>query len=78
MQIRIGFVNNARELSLTIDGTQEEVEAKINEALENQKLLTLTDNKGTIHTLRTSEVIYVLIGAEKKETVGFAGIFKES
>lgn len=73
MDIKFGFADNARELTISAEGTQEELTEKINAALSAGELLELKDEKGRKYLVRTDRVIYVEVGAVKPQAVGFAG-----
>ncbi|APT93073.1 ATP-binding protein [Corynebacterium phocae] len=74
MDIRIGFADTARELVVRSNGTQEELTAKINEALGGNAVVELADDKGKKYIIRTDRIVYVEIGPSKPHAVGFAGV----
>ncbi|QPK79711.1 DUF3107 domain-containing protein [Corynebacterium lizhenjunii] len=73
MDIRIGFADTARELTLRATGTQEELTRTINAAVDQGTTLELEDDKGQKYLIRTDRVVYVAVGPAKARTVGFAG-----
>ena len=73
MDIKVGFADNSRELTIKAEGSQEELTQKVNSALASGELLELEDAKGRKYLVRTDRVIYVEIGAVKTQAVGFIG-----
>lgn len=72
MDIRIGIANTPRELSFESNQTRAEVEAVVAGALESgAKLVSLTDEKGTVYLVPTASLAYVEIGSEESRRVGF-------
>ncbi|GAA1473588.1 DUF3107 domain-containing protein [Corynebacterium felinum] len=74
MDIKIGFADSPRELVVSSNESQEEVTAKVSEALHaGVGVLELTDDKGRRYLVRNDRIAYVEIGALTARTVGFAG-----
>ena len=73
MDIKFGFADTARELVISAAGDQAELTQKINSALADNSTLELEDDKGRKYLVRTDRVVYVEVGAAKKQSVGFAG-----
>ncbi|AEG81127.1 DUF3107 domain-containing protein [Corynebacterium ulcerans] len=74
MDIKIGFSDSPRELVISSRETQDEVVARVSEALANDTgLLTLTDEKGNQYLVRNSRISYVEVGTSNARTVGFSG-----
>ena len=73
MDIKFGFAETARELVISAAGDQAELTQKINSALADNSTLELEDDKGRKYLVRTDRVVYVEVGAAKKQSVGFAG-----
>ena len=79
MQIKVGFVHNARELAITIDTSGEQAKsqddyvAEIENFLrsEDNQTLTIEGTKGARYVLVRAQVAYVEVGAESKNSVGF-------
>ncbi|ADK28333.1 DUF3107 domain-containing protein [Corynebacterium pseudotuberculosis] len=74
MDIKIGFSDSPRELVVSSRETQDEVVARVSEALANDSgLLTLTDENGNRYLVRNSQISYVEVGNSNTRTVGFSG-----
>ncbi|MFP7366348.1 DUF3107 domain-containing protein [Corynebacterium callunae] len=74
MDIKVGFTDSARELVISANLQQEEVAAKVSEALANDAgVLELNDEKGRLYIIRNSRIAYVEVGTNTPRTVGFAG-----
>lgn len=74
MDIKVGFADNARELVISTDLGQEEVAAKVAQALADESgVLDLGDEKGRRYLIRNSRIAYVEVGTASPRTVGFAG-----
>lgn len=74
MQIKIGFVHNAREIVLESNEPQDDVANKLESFLgssEEHATLTLDSDKGSRIVLVRDKVAYVEIGSESKNSVGF-------
>ncbi|WP_080561517.1 DUF3107 domain-containing protein [Corynebacterium jeikeium] len=79
MQIKVGFVHNARELAITIDAksgqakSQDEYVAEIENFLRSgeNETLTIEGAKGARYVLVRGQIAYVEVGAEAKNSVGF-------
>lgn len=74
MEITIGVQNQSRELTLETNESSDDVAAKITAALENSKVLELTDDKGRRVLVPTASIGYVQIGSEDQRPVGFGAI----
>ncbi|AKK02555.1 DUF3107 domain-containing protein [Corynebacterium epidermidicanis] len=74
MDIKIGFTDSPRELTIATDASQDEVRAKVAAALEAESgVLELSDDRGRQYLVRNSRIAYVEIGAANARTVGFIG-----
>ncbi|WP_408925284.1 DUF3107 domain-containing protein [Corynebacterium sp. YSMAA1_1_F7] len=79
MQIKVGFVHNARELAITIDTSGEQAKSQDDYVAEIENFLRSEDNqtltiegaKGARYVLVRAQVAYVEVGAESKNSVGF-------
>lgn len=80
MEVRIGLVNTAREISLETSQTPAEIEKLVSDALasfwdkgENSvpTVLKLTDDKGKLYLVAAMNIAYVEIGSDKSRAVGF-------
>ncbi|MEJ6507777.1 MAG: DUF3107 domain-containing protein [Microbacteriaceae bacterium] len=73
MDIRIGIINNPRELILQSSQSLDEIESAIAAALANENgSLRLEDEKGHIFVVASRTLAFVEIGQEKSRKVGFA------
>jgi hypothetical protein len=65
MEVRIGVVYTARELTVETDETADKVSDAIERALANgDKLLWLTDSKGRRVGVPTDKIAYVEVAAD--------------
>ena len=74
MEIKIGIQHSARELSLEINQTSEEVEAAVAAALKDDGVLTLTDEKDRKVLVPAAKIAYVELGEPTGRRVGFGAI----
>lgn len=77
MEVRIGLVNTAREISLETSQTPADIEKLVSDALTSagnnaaSTLLKLTDDKGKQFLIAAMNIAYVEIGSDKSRAVGF-------
>jgi DNA-binding MurR/RpiR family transcriptional regulator len=74
MEVKIGVIYSARELSVELDGKADEIVANVEAALANgAPILWMTDKKGRRVGVPADKVAYVEIGEEDtaKGRVGF-------
>lgn len=74
MDIKVGFVNNPRDLVITSSEEQDAVAAQVEELLagDNAKnTLKLKDNKGSVYVIVREQVAYVEVGSSASRPVGF-------
>jgi hypothetical protein len=65
MEVRIGVVYTARELTIDTDETAEQVSAAVESALKNgNSLLWLTDSKGRRVGVPTDKIAFVEVAAD--------------
>ncbi|MGA4507225.1 DUF3107 domain-containing protein [Propionibacteriaceae bacterium G1746] len=74
MEIKIGIVNVAREVSIESSLTSEEVTKVLGEALASGGLVELDDDKGRRIIVPASQVGYVELGPENQRRVGFGSV----
>jgi Protein of unknown function (DUF3107) len=72
VEVKIGIAESQRELVVSSDQTADEVSALVDEALEGDGLLRLTDEKGRKFLVRAKAISYIEIAAEDGRRVGFA------
>lgn len=72
MEVKIGVLDSPRELLVSSNLSQDEVEALVGDALRGaNKLLTLVDEKGRRFIVPSARVAYVEIGTADTRRVGF-------
>jgi hypothetical protein len=65
MEVRIGVVYTARELTIETDESAEQVSAAVESALQNgNSLLWLTDSKGRRVGVPTDKIAFVEVAAD--------------
>jgi hypothetical protein len=65
MEVRIGVVYTARELTIETDDSAEQVSAAVESALKNgNSLLWLTDSKGRRVGVPTDKIAFVEVAAD--------------
>lgn len=70
VDITIGIADSPRQLTLSVDETQDNIEKRITEALAGATL-SLTDDKGRKVIVPTGKIAFVEIGAADSRRVGF-------
>ncbi len=74
MDVRIGVINTAKELSVEVgdDVDREELVTQVEQALaDDNGVLWLTDRKGARFGVPSAKVAYVEIGVREDRRVGF-------
>ncbi|WP_300265849.1 DUF3107 domain-containing protein [Microbacterium sp.] len=72
MEIRIGIVNNGRELSFETDTSADDVRSQVASALDQASAhVSFTDVKGNTYIVPTANLAYVELGTEESRRVGF-------
>lgn len=72
MDVKIGVSDNPRELVITSEQAQEEVEKLVSAALsESGGVLSLEDDKGRRFVVPSARIAYVEIGTKDARPVGF-------
>lgn len=74
MEIKIGIVNTARELAIDVSRSADDVEASLREAIANDTLWQLTDQRGRRVIVPVSKIGYVDLGVEGSRPVGFGAV----
>lgn len=73
MEVKIGVVDNGRELVVSSADSADDVQAQISKALEGDAgVLALVDDKGRRFLVPSARIAYVEIGASDSRKVGFA------
>lgn len=73
MEVRIGIVQNPREINFETDETAAEVRERVEKALGGglDPLIIFTDTKGKQYLVATASIAYVELGGETGRKVGF-------
>ena len=71
MEVKIGVQNAARELTVEVDDTLENLEKAVSDAVANDGVLSLSDNKGRRIIVPVAKLAYVEIGTATSGAVGF-------
>jgi len=71
VDIRIGIANSAREISFETSQNPDEIEKAVSTALESEKYLKLSDDRGRLYIVPVASFSYLEIGAEETRRVGF-------
>lgn len=70
MDITIGIADSPRQLTLSVEATQDAIEKQVTEALAGSAL-SLVDDKGRKVIVPTDKIAFVEIGAVDSRRVGF-------
>lgn len=74
VEIRIGMVNTARELSLETSASTAEIEALVADAVSGKNpYLKLSDDKGKVYLVPAATIAFVEVGNDQSRRVGFVG-----
>ncbi|HEX2857556.1 MAG TPA: DUF3107 domain-containing protein [Propionibacteriaceae bacterium] len=71
MEIKIGIQNIAREVAIEAEASGEDVERDFAKALEDNGVLTLTDERGRKLIVPARTIGYLDLGQEHARPVGF-------
>jgi hypothetical protein len=72
MEVRIGIKDSARDLSFDASLTASQITDLVKKAIEGgEKLITMTDAKGSSFLIPTASISFVEVGAEEARRVGF-------
>lgn len=74
MEIKIGIVNVAREVSIESTLSGEEVNKRVSDALASNGVLDLADDKGRRVLIPAQAIGYVDLGPENARRVGFGAV----
>lgn len=74
MEIKIGIQEISRELTVETEATAAQVEKDLKKALDDDGLLTLTDEKGRKVLIPADRIAYLDLGQEKSRPVGFGTV----
>jgi hypothetical protein len=71
VEVKIGVQNAARELTIDVDESAEDVEKRLADAVANDGVLTLQDSKGRKLLVPAAKLAYVELGHGTVGQVGF-------
>lgn len=71
MEVKIGVQNVARELTVEVEDTLENLEKSVSDAVAADGVLSLSDNKGRKVIVPVAKLAYVEIGHGVAGQVGF-------
>jgi hypothetical protein len=74
VEVKIGVQHAARELSLDVSLSADEVVAAVSEALSKDGVITMTDERGRQVIVPASKLAYVEIGEPETRFVGFGAL----
>ncbi|QIK73273.1 DUF3107 domain-containing protein [Propioniciclava coleopterorum] len=74
MEIKVGVRDVPREVIVETNESGSAIEAALAEALKEQGLLTLTDEKGRKVIIPAAQIAYVELGSEHTRAVGFGAV----
>ncbi len=74
MNIELGIQHVSRTVTFSTEHSAEQVNATITEALEANKPIVLTDDKGRQIVVPAGALGYAIIGSETKHAVGFGAL----
>lgn len=74
MEIKVGITHVNREVAVESETTADEISAALSEALANNGVLTLIDDKGRKVLIPAAGIAYVDLGSEHVRPVGFGTI----
>lgn len=74
MEVKIGIVNIAREVTIEVKQSADEVSASLAAAIKADGLWQLTDDKGRRIIVPTDRLGYIDLGVESVRPVGFGAV----
>ena len=73
MDIKVGFIENGREIAIKSNEDKDALKARFDEAIaSNAATITVEDEQGRTYILRQSAIAFVEFGTSNKRAVGFA------
>lgn len=78
MEVKIGVQHAARELSVETDEAPESVLAKLDTALKDETVFSLTDEKDRTVAVPADKVAYLYFTADSGRKVGFGAVTQET
>lgn len=74
MEVKVGVINVSREIVFESSQKPEEIQKIVREALGNDQMLSLTDEKGRVICVPVDKLAYVEIGEPQERRVGFGAL----
>ncbi len=74
MEIKVGIVHGAREIIVETEETAAAVETAFSKAVDDDSVLTLTDDRGRKVLIPASRIAYLELGQEAARRVGFGSL----
>ncbi|MDO5092961.1 MAG: DUF3107 domain-containing protein [Propionibacteriaceae bacterium] len=74
MDVRIGISDSTRELQVRTPSSADEIVAALGQALKNNSLFELTDDKGRRVVIPAGKLAYLDLGAVEGRPVGFGAL----
>ncbi len=74
MEIKVGIVHGPREIIVETEEAAAAVESAFSKAVEDNAVLTLTDDRGRKVLIPASRIAYLELGQEAARRVGFGSL----
>lgn len=74
MEVKVGVINVSREIVFESSQKPEEIQKIVRDALGNDQMLSLTDEKGKVICVPVDKLAYVEIGEPLERRVGFGAL----
>ena len=74
MEVKIGVQHVAREITFETEASAQDVAKAVSQAIEQNGLLTLTDDKGRQIIVPGNVLGYVSLGESERRGVGFGAL----
>ena len=74
MEVKIGIQSVPRELVLETNSSFEQIEHALNEAVANEGVFALTDDKGGKVLVPADKIAYVELGGAEPRRIGFGNL----
>jgi DNA-binding transcriptional regulator/RsmH inhibitor MraZ len=74
MEVKVGIVQGARELSIETASSAADVEAAFARAIADDAVMTLVDERGRKLLIPAERIAYVEVGQEHSRPVGFGTV----
>lgn len=74
MEVKVGVINVSREIVFESSQKPEEIQKIVRDALGNDQMLSLVDEKGRVICVPVDKLAYVEIGEPLERRVGFGAL----